>query len=137
MGHWYNWYDTRTLLPLTPAFISTVDSGNLLAGLIACIGALREWGMDADADRLAALAAPMDFAPLYDARRGLFYICYDCANDRPAGGWYDLMASEAMLTSYIAVAKGDVPVKHWRRLSRGQLQKDGYCGLASWTGDNV
>ena len=38
------------------------------------------------------------------------------------------MASEAMLTSYIAVAKGDVPVKHWRRLSRGQLQKDGYCG---------
>ena len=134
MGHWYNWYDTRTLLPLTPAFISTVDSGNLLAGLIACIGALREWGMDADADRLAALAAPMDFAPLYDARRGLFYICYDCANDRPAGGWYDLMASEAMLTSYIAVAKGDVPVKHWRRLSRGQLQKDGYCGLASWTG---
>ena len=134
MGHWYNWYDTRTLLPLSPAFISTVDSGNLLAGLIACIGALREWDMPEQADRLSALAAPMDFAPLYDARRGLFYICYDCSNDRPAGGWYDLMASEAMLTSYIAVARGDVPVRHWRRLSRGQLQKDGYCGLASWTG---
>ena len=134
MGHWYNWYDTRTLLPLSPAFVSTVDSGNLLAGLIACIGALREWGMHELAERLAALAEPMDFAPLYDTRRGLFYICYDCANDRPAGGWYDLMASEAMLTSYIAVARGDIPVKHWRRLSRGQLQKDGYCGLASWTG---
>lgn len=39
-----------------------------------------------------------------------------------------------MLTSYIAIAKGDVPIKHWRRLSRAQLQKDGYRGLASWTG---
>ena len=134
MGHFFNWYDTRTLLPLAPAFISTVDSGNLLAGLIACSMALRDWNMPELAARLQSLIEPMDFAPLYDARRGLFYICYDCAKERPAGGWYDLMASEAMLTSYIAVARGDVPIKHWRRLSRAQLQKDGYCGLASWTG---
>ena len=33
-GHLYNWYDTQSLLPLTPRYISTVDSGNLLAGLI-------------------------------------------------------------------------------------------------------
>ena len=42
---------------------------------------------------------------LYDRVRGLFYICYDTVNNAGSGGWYDLMASEAVLTSYIAVAK--------------------------------
>ena len=65
---------------------------------------------------------------------GLFYISYDPEKGRGVGGWYDLMASEAMLTSYLAIARGDAPEKHWRRLSRAQLQKDGYRGLASWTG---
>ncbi len=32
-GHLYNWYDTRTLEPLPPRFVSSVDSGNLAAGL--------------------------------------------------------------------------------------------------------
>ncbi|MGO4776066.1 cyclic beta 1-2 glucan synthetase, partial [Lysobacter sp. 2RAB21] len=33
-GHFYNWYDTATLLPLPPRYISTVDSGNLAAHLL-------------------------------------------------------------------------------------------------------
>ena len=33
-GHLFNWYDTRTLLPLPPRFVSSVDNGNLLASLI-------------------------------------------------------------------------------------------------------
>ncbi len=32
-GHFLNWYDTRTLAPLTPRYVSTVDSGNLVAAL--------------------------------------------------------------------------------------------------------
>ena len=32
-GHMLNWYDTRTLQPLAPLFVSSVDSGNLLASL--------------------------------------------------------------------------------------------------------
>ena len=134
MGHFYNWYDTATLLPLLPAYISTVDSGNLYAGLLTVRQAMAEYGSTELAGRLEALMSEMNFTPLYDKVRGLFHICYDTSKERGAGGWYDLMASEAMLTSYIAVAKGDVPVKHWRRLSRAQLQKDGYRGLASWTG---
>ena len=133
-GHYYNWYDTRSLLPLSPAFISTVDSGNLYASLLTLRQALDQLDETALARRVDALMAPMDFAPLYDPDRALFYICYDVQAEQGAGGWYDLMASEAMLTSYLAVAKGDVPEKHWRRLSRAQLQKDGYRGLASWTG---
>lgn len=41
-GHLYNWYDTRELTPLTPRYVSTVDSGNLSAALIVLMEALRE-----------------------------------------------------------------------------------------------
>ncbi|MFU8857083.1 MAG: GH36-type glycosyl hydrolase domain-containing protein [Deferrisomatales bacterium] len=34
-GHFLNWYDTRTLKPLHPRYVSTVDSGNLAASLVA------------------------------------------------------------------------------------------------------
>lgn len=133
-GHFYNWYNTRTLAPLTPAFISTVDSGNLYAGLVVVREAMLEAEELSLALRIAAIMEEMDFSFLFDGERRLFHICYDTVKEQGTGGWYDLMASEAMLTSYIAIAKGDVPVKHWRRLSRAQLQKDGYRGLASWTG---
>ncbi|MDE2368268.1 MAG: cyclic beta 1-2 glucan synthetase [Burkholderiales bacterium] len=33
-GHWLNWYDTETLQPLRPAYVSTVDSGNLAGHLL-------------------------------------------------------------------------------------------------------
>ena len=50
-GHFYNWYDTRTLAPLVPAYISTVDSGNLAGYLLT----LR-----------SGLASFADTAPLVD-----------------------------------------------------------------------
>ena len=134
LGHLYNWYDTRTLLPLHPPTVSTVDSGNLYAGLLTARVFLTEQGDGETAARLDAILRAMDFAPLYDKKRGLFYICYDTAEGRGSGGWYDLMASECMLTSFLAIARGDVPIKHWRQLSRAQLQKDGFRGLASWSG---
>src|SRR5262249_24860013 len=34
-GHFYNWYDTTTFSILSPAYVSTVDSGNLLGCLLA------------------------------------------------------------------------------------------------------
>ena len=133
-GHFYNWYDTRTLRALEPPFVSTVDSGNCCAALLtsACFAA-RE-GDGALAARLRAMAEGMDFSFLYDETRALFTICFDVRRERTAGGWYDLMASEAMLTSYLAVARGEVPRRHWRALGRARLRQDGYCGLASWTG---
>ena len=133
-GHFYNWYDTRSLSPLLPAVLSTVDSGNLCASLIAVEQALLSWGEEALAVRLHRLSEEMDFSFLLDPGRDLFYISYDTEQDRGVGGWYDLLASEAMLTSYLAVARGQAPLKHWKKLGRGLLQKDGYRGLASWTG---
>ena len=42
-NHFYNWYDTRTLQPLQPRYVSSVDSGNLAGHLIAMAGACAEW----------------------------------------------------------------------------------------------
>jgi hypothetical protein len=51
-GHFYNWYDTESLGPIEPLYISTVDSGNLAAALVAvhqyCAGAAREPLMSSD-----------------------------------------------------------------------------------------
>jgi cyclic beta-1,2-glucan synthetase len=41
-GHFYNWYDTRTLQPLLPRYVSSVDSGNLAAHLLVLGSGLRE-----------------------------------------------------------------------------------------------
>ncbi|MDH4320370.1 MAG: cyclic beta 1-2 glucan synthetase [Desulfobulbaceae bacterium] len=41
-GHFYNWYDTRTLLPLGPQYVSSVDSGNLAGSLLTLQAGLAE-----------------------------------------------------------------------------------------------
>lgn len=62
------------------------------------------------------------------------HIGIDLEKGTASPGLYDLMASEARLTSYTAIAKGDVPRRHWRRLSRAMRSSGGYRGMASWTG---
>jgi cyclic beta-1,2-glucan glucanotransferase len=46
-GHFYNWYDTTTLTPLVPAYISTVDSGNLAGYLLTLRSGLAQLGESA------------------------------------------------------------------------------------------
>src|SRR4029077_12835974 len=41
-GHFYNWYDTKTLEPLRPLYVSTVDSGNLAGYLLTLAAGLHE-----------------------------------------------------------------------------------------------
>ncbi|MDR3207147.1 MAG: hypothetical protein LBT60_02330 [Oscillospiraceae bacterium] len=136
-GHIYNWYDTRTLEPLTPRYVSTVDSGNLACCLIALREGLSEM-KDAAAEDLAAradkLARGMAFAPLYDRKRRLFHIGFDLEIGKPSESCYDLLASEARQTSFLAVARGEVERRHWRRLGRALVSDDRYSGMASWTG---
>ena len=133
-GHLYNWYDTASAQPLEPQYVSTVDSGNLCGCLIALREGLYEWGEDTLARRAEALSNGMGFAQLYDRERRLFYIGYDVSRGEHTQGWYDLMASEARQTSYIAVARGEVSPRHWRRLSRMLVGDGDYRGMASWTG---
>lgn len=42
-GHFFNWYETDTLRPLVPSYVSTVDSGNLAGHLVTLAAALKEW----------------------------------------------------------------------------------------------
>ena len=133
-GHLYNWYDTRTLKSLEPKYVSTVDSGNFAGCLIALKNGLAAMGRTDLADRAEAILRPMSFAPLYDKARRLFYIGWDLSAGEPTNGWYDLLASEARLSGYVAVSRGDVERRHWRKLSRALVSKDGFRGMASWTG---
>ncbi len=59
-GHLYNWYDTRTLYPLMPRYISSVDSGNLAGHLIAMAGACDEWAEAPSVYLQADLAGMLD-----------------------------------------------------------------------------
>jgi cyclic beta-1,2-glucan synthetase len=136
-GHCYNWYDTGTLRPLRPTYVSSVDSGNLCSCLIALREGLLEQGTSRARDlaaRADKLAEAMDFFLLYDGKRKLFHIGVDPETGVFSEGWYDLMASEARQTSYLAVARGEVEAKHWRRLGRALVSENHYSGMASWTG---
>ncbi len=251
-GHLFNWYDSQTLAPLAPRYVSSVDSGNLAAALLALAAGLREtaqlpqqdptpasdlddiaillqqaidradvekpghWAaadarrlqqaagaihaaltdrgteerrlealrdplltlesiaadleapapaspeeeivywigclrrtlaqsgnvpavngqLDHLARRATALADAMNFRLLYDSQRGLLSVGYRPADAEGPGrhdtAYYDLLASEARLASFIAIAKGDVPESHWFRLGRPVTSIHGVPTLLSW-----
>jgi len=252
-GHLFNWYDTTDLRPLDPAYISSVDSGNLAGHLIALAGTCAAWrggpteapavadglhdsltlarealaalpddrrthlvtpgelagvldefavvlgesperfddlallGAKAadvaralgheradaasedvlfwaeamqrsiesrrrdqvqDAERRAVLegrlraieatartlANGMEFDFLFDRERQLLSIGYVVAEDALDPSCYDLLASEARLASFMAIAKGEVPARHWFRLGREVTPIGGGAALVSWSG---
>ncbi|HEX6571425.1 MAG TPA: glucoamylase family protein, partial [Steroidobacteraceae bacterium] len=259
-GHFYNWYDTRTLAPLLPTYVSTVDSGNLAGYLltvksgllqlaqepviradaldgmhdalrlcgesllqapkrmasragraltrelatlhstlaerptsleawptllntiedqIASIGQLLHELEDAAgqdempaipaaaqwleriavavaqrradlarspadtaelmdrAARLADLAddlvEEMDFGFLFDRQRGLFSIGFNVTAGRLDSSFYDALASEARLASFVAIALGQVSTDHWFKLGRSLTPAGGARALLSWS----
>ncbi|XGC79804.1 GH36-type glycosyl hydrolase domain-containing protein [Bdellovibrio bacteriovorus] len=80
------------------------------------------------------LFTQMNFEMLYDPSRKLFSIGMRVAENVLDPSYYDLMASEARLLSFIAIAKGDVPVSHWFSLGRSLVRVDGKGTLVSWSG---
>ncbi len=86
------------------------------------------------ADRAYAYAMEMDFRFLYDESRKLFAIGYRLGAHALDPSYYDLLASEARLASFIAIAKNDVPVDHWFRLGRTLTHAAGETALVSWSG---
>ncbi len=259
-GHLYNWYDTQTLLPLEPKYVSTVDSGNLAGHLIALANYCDQWiaepvdnmskldglndvvniladdltaipddrrnlrplrasiqtklaafpvkirdarqtpelltvrliefavqatgvldavkefdaaltspagtqlltwaealqqtieahfrdgSMSPEAvlkqrQRLAklaldlrALSARMEFGFLLDPQRLLFSIGFRVPEAMRDESCYDMLASEARLGSFFAIAKGDLRTRHWFRLGRTVTAVRGGAALVSWSG---
>ncbi|HEX3928672.1 MAG TPA: glucoamylase family protein [Gemmatimonadales bacterium] len=90
--------------------------------------------LNAVADETMQVMHAMDFSFLLDKTRMLFAIGYRMSDGTLDSGRYDLLASEARLLSYIAIAKGDVPVQHWFRLGRPLTPVGQDSMLLSWSG---
>jgi hypothetical protein len=84
--------------------------------------------------RQTADLAVMDFAFLFDPARKLFSIGFNVAEGRCDASFYDLLASEARLCSYVAIAQGQIPQDHWFTLGRLLVSLRGDPVLASWSG---
>jgi len=76
----------------------------------------------------------MDFRFLYDNSRHLFSLGYRVEKGVIDDNCYDLLASEARLTSLIAIAKREVPSSHWFRLGRRVTRTANGTVLLSWSG---
>ncbi|HVC00718.1 MAG TPA: glucoamylase family protein [Steroidobacteraceae bacterium] len=81
-----------------------------------------------------AMADGMDFAFLLDPQRRLLSIGYRVAEDTLDPSCYDLLASEARLASFFAIAKGEVPSRHWFKLGRPVTSVGCGAALLSWSG---
>ena len=121
--------DSQTLNEMAQA---AAESG----GAKAASSAIARWKRQAGeiialSDRLVQ---DMDFSFLYNKKRKLFYIGYNTEKSQTDLSTYDLLASEARIASYIAIAKGDVSPDHWFRLSRRLTSLDQNEILLSWGG---
>ncbi|GAC1672508.1 MAG: glucoamylase family protein [Steroidobacteraceae bacterium] len=90
--------------------------------------------LEALASRARAFAMGMEFGFLLEPERQLLTIGYRVADRAQDPSCYDLLASEARLASFLAIAKGDLPVRHWFRLGRSLTPIDGGSALVSWSG---
>ncbi|MDZ4213934.1 MAG: glucoamylase family protein [Rhodocyclaceae bacterium] len=74
-----------------------------------------------------------DFAMLFDESRLLFSIGFNTAEGRLDDSYYDMLASECRLASFLAIAKGETPQEHWFRLGRAITRTEGGTALVSWS----
>jgi hypothetical protein len=80
------------------------------------------------------LVREISFEHLTDKRRNLLSIGYDVSAGELAKSCYDLLASEARIGTFIAVAKGEAQQETWFRLGRQHTSCEGETVPVSWTG---
>ncbi len=138
-GHLYNWYDISNKTVLGRPYVSTVDSGNFCALMLVLREGMLEYASEDSrlpelAERVKMLYKNADFSLLYREDRNLLSLGFDTESGKLDKTCYDLLMSEARLTSYFALATGALPSKHWYALSRQLVISGVHIGLASWTG---
>ena len=137
----------ENVVAIEPDSIEGGDLAQWAGSLNAALTAVRTAAWSADpprgrledlARRCDTLADAMNWSFLYDRVRGAFSIGFRVADAEGPGrldpSYYDLLASEARLASFIAIARGDVPQEHWFRLSRALVSVEGSTTLVSWSG---
>ncbi|MDX2024039.1 MAG: glucoamylase family protein [Deltaproteobacteria bacterium] len=125
---------------LTPLALARLEVGN------EAMPALRD-AVAASAERAASRLtelralgarctelADLEYGFLYDDARRLLSIGYNVADHRLDASFYDLLASEARLASYVAIAQGKLPQEHWFSLGRLLTTSAGKQALLSWSG---
>jgi len=136
----------RTVLPQIDALLETppslADPTYPVAWLQALRGALLEAAVRA-AQRSATLAAlaeqaqalaQMDYRFLFDKSSEALTIGYNVAERRCDNSYYDLLASEARLGCFVAIAQGQLPQDAWFALGRSLTTAVGQATLLSWSG---
>ncbi|MFH0974873.1 MAG: glucoamylase family protein [Spirochaetota bacterium] len=78
--------------------------------------------------------ARMEYAFLFDESRHLLAIGYNVSGNRRDGSYYDLLASEARISSFVAIAQGQLPQENWFALGRLLTTAGGEPVLLSWSG---
>ena len=109
---------------------SVTRDQSLTAGEVDALRTRLDWC----ADEAMRWCLGMDFGFLYDARRSLLSVGLHVPSGRLDDSCYDLLASEARLASYVAIAKGDVRTRHWFLLGRAVTAVGGGAALQSWSG---
>ena len=122
---------------MIPRYISTVDSGNLVGYLYVVKSFLKEEKTEENIELIKIidnLIENTDFSKLYNKEEQIFSIGFNIEENKLTDSYYDLLASEARQASLVAIAKKDVPTKHWNYLSRTLTTLVKYKGLISWSG---
>ena len=131
----------RTLLPSIGPIVADTSAGG--ASWIAAYHDAFVTAVDRASqriDRLEALAehcqslSEMDFRFLFDESSELLSIGFKVAERRCDPSFYDLLASEARLGNFIAIARGDLPQESWFRLGRRLTSTAAGRALLSWSG---
>ena len=103
----------------------TVAIGNLQA----LASSLRAMGQEAE-----SLAEGTDFSFLVDPTRRILSIGYDVCTHSLHDSCYDMMATEARIATFFAIARGELSQQSWRKLSREHAHLYGRFLLLSWSG---
>jgi hypothetical protein len=124
---WATLADQPTMAELVKRLCESLPAtANNLRALTSC---LRVIGQDAE-----RLAEETDFAFLVDPGRQILSIGYDVRSQNLHEACYDLIASEARVATFLAIARGDLPQQSWFKLSRDHTFAYGRFVLLSWTG---
>ena len=122
-----------SLPPDSPLAASAASLRSLLSDAANRLGQLKT-DIASIADEAERHADAMGYGFLFVESRQLLSIGYDGVTGELHSACYDLLASEARIASFIAVARGDIPQQSWFRLDRSHVLVHRLPALLSWTG---
>ncbi len=123
--------------PATPANALAELDGIPTLRQLAAAGIERAVARISELEKLAQQAsefATANYEFLYDRTRHLLAIGYNVDDHRRDTSYYDLLASEARLCTFVAIAQGQLPQESWFALGRLLTTAGGEPVLVSWSG---